>query len=137
MDQRNDLVVGYFSAGAIDDAGLNRLIARAWTEAVLDPVDSASIASILGVPPDRLRDAPPPVVAEVLQAGITGAEMVLLFAAAFAGAFAKDLGSAAGKSASAATMKLVRKVWERVLWRRIRAADPEALGEERLAEEDL
>jgi hypothetical protein len=128
MDGR--LVIGHFRAGAIDDEKLNRLIAGAWRDAIVDPVDGAEIATILGVARERLSADRSPITAEISAGGITGAEMVLLFAGAFAGAFAKEFGSEVGKGTGKATIRLIRKIWDKTLSRRIRFADPEALGEE-------
>ena len=133
---RGDLIVGYFRAGAIDDEELNRLVADAWAEAIVDPADGAEIASILDTAKENLRIFPPPIVVEVRSGGITGAEMALVFAGAFAGAYAKELGSEAGKSASKATIKLIRKIWDKALSRRVRSAEAEALGEEMPWEEE-
>jgi hypothetical protein len=133
---RDDFVIGCFRAGAIDDEELSRLVADAWAEAIVDPVDAAEIASILDIAKEKLRIFPPPIVVEVRSGGITGAEMALVFAGAFAGAYAKELGSEAGRSASKATIKLVRKIWDKALSRRVRSVEAEALGEEMPWEEE-
>ena len=138
MSNKDDnLVVGCFRAGTADDENLNRLIAEAWSGAIADPADGAEIASILGVAKENLRTVPPPLTAEVRSGGITGAEMVLVFAGAFAGAYAKELGCDLGKSAGKATIRLVRTIWDKVLARRIRSAEPEALGETASWDEEL
>ena len=130
------LAVGRFMAGAIDDVELNRLIADAWSDAIADPTDGKEVASILGIVKENLPTIPPPLEAKVRSGGITGAEIVLAFAAPFAVAYAKELGRETGQIAGRATMKLVRTIWDRVLSRRIRSAEAEALGEERWSEEE-
>jgi hypothetical protein len=136
-NRADDLVVGCFRAGTVDDEDLNRLIANAWSDAIADPTDGPEIASILGVPRQNLRMIPPPLAVKVRSGGITGAEMVLVLAGAFAGAYAKELGCELGKSAGKATIKLVRAIWDKLLVRRIRSAEAEALGETTSWDEEL
>jgi hypothetical protein len=99
---------GCFRAGAIEDEELRRLIADVSAEPIVDPVGGAEIASILDTAKENLRIFPPPIVVEVRNGGIAGAQMTLAIAGEFAGAYAKEL--EAGKSASKATIKLVRKI---------------------------
>jgi hypothetical protein len=135
-DRGDHLAVGFFRAGAIDDGELNHLIVHAWSDAIADPTDGEEIAMILGITKENLQTIPPPLEAKVRSGGITGAEMVLAFAAPFAVAYAKELGGETGQIAGKATLKLVRKIWDKVLSRRIRSAEAEALGEERSSEEE-
>ena len=99
-----------FRAGTIKDEELRRLIADVSVKPIVDPVGGAEFASILDTAKENLRIFPPPIVVEVRNGGIAGAQMALAFAGACAGAYAKELGSEAGKSASKATIKLARKI---------------------------
>ena len=137
MTNRDDhLTGGFFRAGAIDDGELNRLLVGAWSDAIADPADGKEIASILALAKENLQTIPPPLEAKVRSGGITGAEIALTFATPFAVAYAKELGCETGQIAGKATMKLVRKIWDKVLSRRVRSAEAEALGEERSSEEE-
>ena len=135
-DRGDHLAVARFKAGAIDDGELNRLIADAWSNAIADPTDGKEIASILGIAKENLQTIPPPLEAKVRSGGIIGADLVLAFAAPFAVAYAKELGCETGKIAGKATVKLVRRIWDKMLSHRIRSAEAEALGEERSSEEE-
>jgi hypothetical protein len=114
---RDDLVIGCFRAGAIDDEELSRLVADAWAEAIVDPVDAAEIASILDIAKEKLRIFPPPIVVEVRSGGITGAEIALVFAGAFAGAYARlrsnSLGRFGTRRSLAVYDRLKPKHWAR------------------------
>jgi len=59
MNERDDFVIGHFTAGAVDDEELNRLIADAWSEAIVDPADDQEIAGQIQTAADRGRPSSP------------------------------------------------------------------------------
>ena len=124
MPNKVQMEIGRYKGSKSAEA-LNKLITRVWADAMNDPTTRAEIAAMLELPPDVLRSAPPPVVAEVSEAGLTGAEILIALASAFILAIAKEVGSEGGKI----TAQAIKGVWAK-LRRRVLSADPEALGDE-------
>jgi hypothetical protein len=128
MTDESGVLIGRFEAGTVDrPEELNRLIAEMWQQAVRDPNDSAQLAETLRVSTDELRSVPSPISARVGKSGFTGAEILIALAGAFAIAFAERLGEEAGRAAG-------EKVWA-ILYRRLRRAEPEAIGDERKSDD--
>jgi hypothetical protein len=121
----NSSTVAFHRAGSTDPDKLDQLIERAWSEAKENPIDRAKIEKILGLTEQELDDVPSPFRVKVESAGLTGAEIIIMLATAFATAYAKEIGSAAAKS----SLQLAKKLWP-LIKDRIVDLDPEAIGSE-------
>ena len=102
-DSSSDALIKY-RAGNADADELDAAIAKAWRDALSDPDERAKIARLLA---EALDPEQPPFKAETGSSGMTGAEILILLAGAFAVAFAKDMAGAAGKNSAQA----LRKLW--------------------------
>ncbi len=126
------IVVARHKAGTADEARLNALIQEAWAQVLAQPKKRTEIASLLGVSADTLNPDTPPLRAEMREAGITGGEVLILFLAAAAGGFVKDMGSAAGKAAA----RKLRKLWNEYLRDQVSSPRTKAIGQEMGADDD-
>jgi hypothetical protein len=126
-----DQNIASHQAGSTDPDQLDGLIGAAWSEAITNPADRARIAALLGVSDQQLERMPPPYHVEVTKAGLTGAEILIVMATAFATAYAKELGTSAGK----ATVRKLQELWP-LIKDLILNSEPEALGSE-LGQNDL
>ena len=121
--------VAIHKAGSTDPDDLDELIRSAWLSAVDDPADRAQLAGLLGLTADQLKTAPAPFRAELRKSGLTGAEIVILFAAAFVNAYGEKLGKAAGTAAADFTIEKARAIWP-IVKRWMFRSDTEVLGHE-------
>jgi hypothetical protein len=112
------------AAGTADETQLNLLIAEAWRAALNEAGDKAEIAALLGVPASELDPRQPPFRASIGGAGLTGAEVLIALGTGFLLGVAKEIGGAAGKSAS----KKLRELWTTYLRDRVSPPGSGKLG---------
>jgi hypothetical protein len=124
--QRN-IEVARYQAGSTDPSELDAAISQAWSDALADENDRAKIQETLS--PLGLAGAQSPFATRVSGSGLTGAEILIIFAASFAGSYAKELGETAGKAAADLTIEKARKLWS-IIRKRMLVAEPEVLGSE-------
>jgi hypothetical protein len=129
VEKAENRLVARHLAGSTDPEQLDDKVAKAWSSALNDPQDGAKVAAILGLNQQDLQDVPPPFKTEVRKAGLTGAEIVVVFAGAFAVAYAKKLGTAAGNAAAEFTLEQARRLWP-ILKRWMFRSETEVLGDE-------
>jgi hypothetical protein len=129
MDKEEDDTIALLQAGSTDPEKLDDLIDKAWSDAIANSEDRAKIGAILGLTEQEVKKAPPPFRVKVGKAGLTGAELIIIFATAFAVAYVKQLGTEGGTVAAKVTVRQAKEVW-RLLKERMLRSEPEALGSE-------
>jgi hypothetical protein len=126
-DQESDQSdqIAKHAAGKADENELIARIGDAWRKVLGDPKERAAVAASLQVDEDKLSPDLPPFIAKVSGSGLTGGEVIIVFATAFTVAFAKDMGSAAGK----AFAERLRRFWADYMQERVSPPGSGKLGD--------
>jgi hypothetical protein len=131
----NEPVAKYFS-GTADEDQVNASISKAWKEILKDPEKRSAIAKELGANPESLNPDVPPYQAQINGSGLTGAEVLIAFGAAFVLGWAKGAGEEAGKETGKASVKGIKNLWDKYFYKEVSPPGSKKLGKEKLETEN-